>query len=821
MKKLLQLTFALLATMNSFAQNSGSVTGVVLDEKNEILPFTNVLLLKAKDSTLAKAVTSDIEGKYLIENAPFNQYLLKISMVGYGEIYTPKFILNEANPNFKFEPIKLSLQTQMLKEVSVTAKKPFIEQQIDKTVVNVENSIVASGNTLLEILEKSPGVVVDRQNNALKLKNKDGVMVMIDGRRNFLSNEALIQFLSNLNSEQVASIEIITNPSSKYDAQGNSGIINIKLKKNLSFGTNGTLTVSAGNTFLPDAPNDLYRLSTNLSLNHRNKKWNIYGNINPGKNTWYNDNTLVRSTNYEGLRSEFNQKSQRNGSGVFTNGKIGADYFLSNKTTLGAMIDVNNWSGSGISSGLTNIVEIKNQTRTASSLIPGSTNDNDNFNVTANMNLKHNFNDKGKELTVDLDYSGFNNTANTNFENKFYDANNKLTDNLVQRNPTSTIIDILAAKFDFSIPTKNKAKLDFGAKSSYVKTDNDFVFEQMLDNNWINDDGKTNRFVYKEFVNAAYVNYGRQWKKVGLQSGLRAEYTISEGNSLTLNKVVPKEYLSLFPTLFVNHNISEKHATRYSYSRRIGRPNYQQLNPFLFFLDPYTFQKGNEFLNPQFTDNAEFTYSYKGASSISFGYSFTKDNMFDVIEQEDETRKTFQTTTNLEKVENFSVNVSFPVTVTKWWTMNNNISGYYNRYRDSNVSGGVLDIGNFAYNFYTGNTFSLKKGWSAEANMWYNSPNIFGIIRATKPQYAVNAGVQKVLNKKARLKLNVNDMFLTSFFNGKIDYQNIDLAVTNRWSSRRATLSFTYNFGNQNVKSARRRSTAAEDLKSRVGGGQG
>jgi hypothetical protein len=437
------------------------------------------------------------------------------------------------------------------------------------------------------------------------------------------------------------------------------------------------------------------------------------------------------------------------------------------------------------------------------------------------MNLKHNFDDKGKELTVDLDYSGFNNAANTNFENRFFDANNVLTENLVQRNPTSTIIDIYAAKFDFSIPTKNKAKIDLGAKTSYVKTDNDFVFEQLFDNTWVNDEGKTNHFVYTEFVNAAYINYGKQWKKVGLQSGLRAEYTISEGNSLTLNKVVPKSYLSLFPTLFINHNISEKHGTRYSYSRRIGRPNYQQLNPFLFFLDPYTFQKGNEFLNPQFTDNAEFTYSYKGASSVAFGYSFTKDNMFDVIEQEDDSRKTFQTTTNLEKVENFSVNVSFPVTVTKWWTMNNNISGYYNRFRDSDVSGGVLDIGNFAYNFYTGHTFSLKKGWSAEANMWYNSPNVFGIIRATKPQYAVNAGVQKVLNKKARLKLNINDMFLTSFFNGKIDYQNIDLAVTNRWASRRATLSFTYTFGNQNVKSARRRSTAAEDLKSRAAGGQG
>lgn len=245
-------------------------------------------------------------------------------------------------------------------------------------------------------------------------------------------------------------------------------------------------------------------------------------------------------------------------------------------------------------------------------------------------------------------------------------------------------------------------------KSSFVKTDNDFTFEQQIDNTWVNDEGKTNHFIYKEFVNAAYVNYGKQFEKVGVQAGLRAEYTKSEGNSLTLNKVVPKEYLSLFPTLFVNQKLGKNHATRYSYSRRIGRPNYQQLNPFIFFLDPYTFQ-GNEFLNPEFTDNAEVTYTYKDAASISLGYAFTKDNMFDIIEQEDATRKTFQTTTNLDKVENFSANLSFPIPVRKWWMMNNNFSVYYTRYRDNNVSGGVLDVGQTAYNFYTGNTFTFKR----------------------------------------------------------------------------------------------------------------
>ncbi len=821
MKKLLLLTFALLATMNSFAQNHRKIKGVILDDKSNSVPFANVLLLKAKDSTLAKAAMTDLEGNFIMEDFKDNQYLLKISTVGFKEFYSPKFIINTEKQGLDLGKITILPSENLLQSVTVTAKKPFIEQQLDKTVVNVENSIVASGNTLLEILEKSPGVVIDRQNNAIKLRNKDGVMVMIDGRRNFLSNEALIQFLTNLNSEQVASIEIITNPSSKYDAQGNSGIINIKLKKNLSFGTNGSLTVSTGKVFLPAAPNDLYRLSTNLSLNHRNKKWNIFGNINPGANTQYNDNNLIRSTNYKGLRSEFNQVSQRNSRGIFTNGKIGADYFLSKKTTLGAMVDVNNWNGSMNATGLTNITEIKNQGRENSFLVPLTKSENDNINYTANFNLKHNFDEKGKEMTFDLDYSGFKTNSIQNFDTKFYGSQNNLTQTLIQRNPLKSNIDIFAAKVDFSIPSKSKAKIDIGAKSSFVKTDNDFLFEQLIDNSWQKDVGKTNQFIYTEFVNAAYINVGKQWKKVGIQSGLRAEHTISEGNSITLNKIVARNYLSLFPTIFVNQTISKDHAMRYSYSRRIGRPNYQQLNPFLFFLDPYTFQKGNEFLTPQFTDNSELTYSYKGGSSISFGYSFTKDNIFDIIEQEDNTRKTFQTSTNIEKVENFSVNVSFPLTIKKWWTVNNNFSVYYNRFRDRNISGGVLDIGQTAYNFYTGSTFSFKKGWSAEANMWYNSPNIFGIIRATKPMYAVNAGVQKVFDKKSRVKLNVNDLFLTSFMNGKIDYQNIDLVVNNRWASRRATISYTYTFGNQNVKSARRRSTATDDLKRRAGGNEG
>jgi outer membrane receptor protein involved in Fe transport len=711
MKKLFLLTFALTMTLSSWAQSTFSVTGNVLDEKSEALPFANVLLVAASDSSLVKAVASEMDGKFTIEINIANHYLLKVSSVGYESFYSPKFQLNKETPILKLQPLKLTQANNALAEVTVVAKKPFIEQQIDRTVLNVENSIVASGNTALEVLEKAPGVVVDRQNNALKLKNKNGVLVQIDGRMSYLSQEALMQMLGNMNSEEITSIEIITNPSSKYDASGNSGIINIKLKKNKAFGTNGTLALSGGDVWLPNSIDDLYRGSANLTLNHRNKKVNVFGTGNLSRNSFYNDNTLMRSTNYEGLKSDFDQSSRRFGKGVYSSARMGADFFATDKTTYGIMLDANNWNGQMVSNGLTKIMEFEeNSLKTASSLVPTSHRDLNDWNYTGNFNIKHNFNEKGKEMTIDADYSGFKNYAFQSFDTRFYDQNNTPTSTLSQRNTTPSDINIYAAKVDFIIPTETKVKIELGAKTSFVKTDNDFLFEVENDNKWSTDPGKTNHFRYKEFVNAAYFNISKQWNKIGLQAGLRAEQTKSEGNSLTLYKVVPRSYLSLFPTAFLNQKINNKNALRYSYSRRTGRPNYQQLNPFLFFLDPYTFEKGNTYLKPQFTDNVELTYTYHDAISLALGYAYTSDNMFQVIEQDDATRVTYQTTTNLEKVKNYSANLSFPVVIAKWWNMHTNINLYYTKYQDNDLSGGILDVGQTAFNFYTSSSFMLKKG---------------------------------------------------------------------------------------------------------------
>lgn len=820
MKKLLLILTAIgMMAQASFAQTQRTVAGTLLDENDVAMPFANVLLLKATDSTLAKAAVTDLDGTYLIENITDNQYFIKASMVGYDDFASPLFTVNEANSKVKFQPVKMQLSSTELKEVVVSVKRPFIEQQVDRTVLNVENSIVGSGSTALEVLEKAPGVVIDQQNDLIKLKNKSGVLVMIDGKRSYLSNEQLTQMLRNMSSDQIASIEIITNPSSKYDAAGTSGIINIKLKKNQAFGTNGNFSASVGEAFIPDAFGDLTRGSMNLNLNNRSEKFNVYGNLGVNRNTNYNDNNLFRIVNFNDTRSVFDQVSQRSTLGHYYSGKLGVDYFASKKTTIGIMLDGGFWNGDLTGINRTEINETLGDVMTASSLTQNSSLAMENQNITANFNVKHEFDGKGKELTFDADYSRYRNYGFQQFNTDYFNAAGSLTENIRQRNTTPTDVDIYAVKADFTLPLKNKMKIETGVKSGFVKTDNDFLFEQNIDGNWTTDVGKTNTFVYDELVNAAYINVGKQWEKWGLQAGLRAEHTYSKGNSVTLDKIVERNYLSLFPTFFLNQNISKDHAMRYSYSRRIDRPNYSQLNPFLFFLDPFTFQEGNPFLQPQFTDNLELTYSYKGSASLTLGYSNTNDYINDVIVQDDATRTTKQTSMNLDSFESYSANLSLPIPVRKWWMMINQVSAYYNRFRDDNLSGGMLDVGQFAYNFYTSSTFTLPKEWSAEVNMWYNSPNIYGIVRAEKPQYAINAGVSKSFwEKKGRLKFNVSDIFLTSFFNGSVDYQNVDLDVRSRWTSRRASVTFTYNFGNQNVKAARRRATATDAEKGRVGG---
>ncbi|MFN3589739.1 MAG: outer membrane beta-barrel protein, partial [Spirosomataceae bacterium] len=560
MKKLLVFLLLSVYSFSSVqAQSNASylIQGKIQDKKGETLPFATLLVISSSDSSLVKGDVTDIDGNFQIELKKGGSFRLQATMIGYESFFSPVFQLNSENARIQFPLIILQESSTTLSEVKIVAKKPFIEQKIDRTVLNVENSIVSSGSTALEILERAPGVTIDSQNDQIRLRNKSGVLFMIDGKRTFLSEADLAQMLRNMTSDQIESVEIITNPSSKYDAAGNSGIINIKLKKNQQVGTNGTFTLGAGNGFIPDAPKDLSRYNSSLQVNHRTKKLNMFANVSANRNLFYSDNTLNRRVTFENTLTTFDQKSQRVQEGKGISFKTGFDYTLNAKTSIGLLIDGSDWEGKLDGTNATDIKAIEQTSLAQTSQI-----DMTRLNFSSSLQVKHAFDTKGKELTFDTDYSRFVGDNTQNFETNFFNAQNIRTSQLFQRNFTPTFIDIFTAKTDYTLPINEKTKWEVGAKTAYVQTDNNFVFEQLIEENWANDPTKTNYFKYTEFVNAGYINYSKQWEKIGVQAGLRAEHTHSIGNSVTLDEKLERNYLSLFPTLFINHTLSKDHAAR-------------------------------------------------------------------------------------------------------------------------------------------------------------------------------------------------------------------------------------------------------------------
>ncbi len=815
MKFFTNLTVALLlsgsfvlAQTNQNLPGKAKLSGAILDEKSQPFPFVNVLLLHAKDSVLVKGLAADENGKYVFDQVANGKYLVLVSMVGYQKNYSEPFTVKDAP--IALPASQLTTDTQSLNEVTVVAKKPFIEQEIDRTVVNVENSIVSAGATALEILERAPGVTVDQQNEQLKLRGKEGVIVQIDGKQTFLSQQELITLLRNTPSDNIEKIELITNPSAKYDAAGNSGIINIKMKRNKNYGTNGNINLGLAHA-------KYGRGNASVTVNHRAGKLSSFVSAGSFLNKGFNNNDIYRKIPFEGKVTIFDQRTERINKSQYHNIRAGVDYFATEKTTVGVLVSgfYNDWSNPF---GQTNTRILNEDLSLQRTFRTDVFNGGTMHNISSNLNLKHQFDDNGKELTFDIDYVNYTGTKKSILDTRYFAPDGTPDGNPENvRNNMPSNINIGVAKLDYTQKLW-KGKFETGLKSSVVASDNDMVFETKIDD-WVLDPTRSNQFKYTENVNAAYLNYsGNISKKVKYQLGLRGEHTHSIGNSVTLNQKRDRNYVNLFPSVFLSNQLDTNNVINISYSRRIDRPNYQSLNPFEFYLDPYTFQRGNPNLKPQYTNSFQLVHVYKNFLNTTLAYSRIKDMIADELPQQIASEnKTFVTSDNLDNQDNVSLTVSFPIKIAKWWNVQTNFTGVYNHYNSIYLEE-KLEIKQASWNMYASNQFTLPKGFSAEISGWYNSRAFYGLY-AAKPMGMLNAGLQKnIMNKKGTIRLNVNDIFWTNRFRGKAVYKDIDFSVRSQWPSRQFRLTFTYNFGNQNVKGARQRNTGSDDLQKRAGG---
>lgn len=788
------------------------VSGTTQDEQGKPLAGSSISLKKSKDSSVFKLGVSNNNGSYEFADIPAGYYFISVTHIGYATRNSAVFE-TKGDGTVRVPATALAKVSADLKEVVVTSHKPPVEVKADKIILNVEGSVNAVGQDALELLRKSPGVTVDKDNN-LSVSGKNGVQVYIDGKPSPLSGTDLSEYLKTIQSASIESIEIISNPSAKYEAAGNAGIINIRLKKNKSFGTNGT--VNAGYNI-----GTYSKYNAGLSLNHRDRNINVFGNYNYN----HNPNEYITNLHREQLDTLFDQRSTIRNQVNSHNFKAGLDYFVNKKNTLGIMV-------SGTLSG----TDVRTNSNTPISYIPteqpvktlvannSSTGRRDN----GNFNLNYRYADtSGHELTVDADYGLYRIKSNQLQPNHYYDPYGKPLDSVIYNMLAPSNIDIYSLKSDYE-QNFCKGRLGLGFKVSYVTSGNDFRQYDIFKSSPQFDSLHSNNFDYKENINAGYINYNRTLKGWVVQGGLRVEntnvkgvstgYRLDNGNDYVgYDSGFDRHYVDFFPSGAVTYNKNPMKQWTLNYSRRIDRPAYQDLNPFEFKLDEYTFQKGNTQLKPQYTNSVGLTYMYHYKLTTTLNYSHVKDVFTQLVDTTDKS-KAFITKKNLATQDITSLNISYPFQY-KWYSVFANVNTYYSLYKANFGAGRTVDVNVFACNVYAQQTAKLGKGWTGEVSGFYSTPSIWQGTFKTSMIWTVDGGISKtILKGNGTVKASVSDIFNTLHWSATSSFAGQYLDTKGSFESRQFKLYFTYRFGNIQVKAARQHKTGAEEENKRVGG---
>jgi len=799
----------LLSGILANAQTSGKVSGKLESEAGEALSFATVGLSRSADSSFVKGELCDEEGRFYFENIPLGAYYVQISYFGLEDHKGKTFEVSAANSSIDLGTIVLKEDAQTLEAVTITGRKPLIEQTQDKLIVNVDKSVLAEGNTALELLEKSPGIVVD-ENGKISLKGKGGVSVMLNGKLTYLSDDELADLLRGTNSASVEKIEIITNPSSRYDAEGMGGIINIVLKKDNKKGLNGGV-----NSYI--ARSRATRYGAGFTMNYQAGKFNAFGSYNHGYRGEVEYVSYTRRFRTNGTVSDPDRVSYMHTTTdepLYTNNaRAGIDYYLNERNILGFVSKANVGTYYNFNTTTNSL-----QNASGDELMNTRT---DNNNRTAwnsllfNLNYVRKIDDKGRELSADLDFSNNLNRSRQRMDTRYFQDPVLSAEYLAARKGNvPSLTQVYVGKIDYRHPVEKLGELEAGLKSSYVTVDNNLRYDTLANDEWMPDASWSNHFKYDETIHAAYLSLNRKMGKFSFMAGLRGEYTETVGRQITTDSVVKLSYLQLFPSFFLTREINNANSLQVSYSRRVGRPDYDDLNPFRFFRDPYMYFEGNPFLRPELTHSLELSHSFDSKIITTLNYSYTSDVINWMMGQIDSLNLTYQSPQNLMSQINYGVSVVGTFSVTSWWMHNSFINVFRNQYKGDH-KGGELNNRIISAHYNTQNTFRFGKGISGELSGFYNSPTVYGVF-VNRSYWVMSAGIQKqVLNKKGTVKLAVNDIFQGRRRVNRARYENLDISSNIRFDSRVVTLSFSYRFGGD-VKTERERKSAIEDIQDRV-----
>jgi len=775
---------------------SGNVKGKVLDENNQPIEFATATLLDPKTKQVIKGEVSNAKGEFNITKVSSGNYILSVSMVGFQRNDIYQIVIDNNNTVIE-KKIVLKENTQQLKDVVIVGRKEFIEQDVDKMVINPEVSITAASENVYEILRKLPGVTIDNSDN-ISLKGLQGVKVLIDDKPTYVSSTQLASILKGMQGKNVDKIEIIENPSARYDAEGNSGIINIKTKHNKARGFNGSV-----NTGITVASK--FGWNGGLDLNAKTGKFNIYGNYS--NYNWKGTNGMLASRRFTSTALEGAYQIITNDGtydGNSQNYKIGMDYYVAKKHVISALFRGN--AGQNINTEK-NKTEFTDKFQNVDSMLITNSNSKHAWrNQTYNINYKWDIDSLGQSLSFDIDYALFGFTSPNSQSGKYYDAQgNDLNYPINVNTQQGNDIDIYTAKLDYTLPISKKLSLETGLKASSVNTDSRIDMLGFITQN--------DHFIYDEDIQAAYINARAQLSKTTIQAGLRLENTISKGTSVSTNQVNDTSYLKLFPSFFIQQKLTDAHSLNFKYSYRIGRPNYHSLNPFRWMVDPYTYNQGNPNLKPQLTHSTGISHNYKNALISNFSLNYTKGMFTEIIRQDDASKTVYQTMENVSNSLDMNLSETLQFQPFKWWQFNGTITGIYKRIQLYDDGADPLTRTTFMANM--SNTFNLPYKIDMEVSGRYTSEELVSNI-IIRPHSSIDVGFQRrILKDQGTIKIAVSDIFNKASGGAYAKYGNVDIDVQNKWDSRKLNITFNYRFGKTDFKTRANRATASSEEQNR------
>lgn len=785
-------------------QASGTVSGKVVDLTTNLpIEYANIVIFKT-DTTLVNGSVTTGEGVFMINDVPFGRYLMKVSFIGYEDLWIDTLWLNGRNRNVAFERITLEQSPQVLGNVQITAQRSVLEMQIDRKVFNVDQSIVSQGQTATEVLETVPSVEVDMDGN-VSLRGSGNVTILVDGRPSAMMGSDVATALKQIPASMIESIEIITNPSAKYDPEGMSGIINIKLKKDRKAGVNGVVTAGYGTWG---------KYNTSINLNYRTQKYNLFANYSLNSRNFFRTGTTL-TTNKQNPDSFFYTDQEMFMKGFSTNHMVrgGADWFIDSKNTLSAFVTFNTNQRSSNDTVNTTYQDANRAISAMARRLSAGEDYGNGNNVV--MTWQRKFSKQGQELVVDANYSANSDHENSDYLDEYSLWNYQPTN--LMRNDTRHVLDqnkVASLQADYIHPITATTRLETGARLGYrqLDTDQDAQNLDTLTNTWLPDPNRINHYIYNELIAAGYATWSGKLKKLSYKGGLRFEQTFTRGELINTADTFDNSYPALFPSVHFSYKQSKDVEYQLSYSRRISRPRSRMLNPFADYSDPMNVRQGNPWLDPEYTNSLEFGYSrffkkFSLISSIFYRQSNDQIERFKIIDPEGVTIMTFR---NLSRGISYGYELVGTYNPYPWWSLNGNFNINQRILDADKIQEGLRNSG-LMWSVKLMSTMNLKTGTSIQLSGNYASPRIL-TLGVSAPRYGMDLGVrQSMLKNKASLSLRVSDVFYTSSWIMSLDGNGFSQEIERYFDSRVAFLTFTYQFGQQQRDSSSRRSRGQRD----------